>query len=47
MNRQVGIIVNASRSIIYADGNDVEGGARRAAQKVQQEMATLLQQMPA
>jgi orotidine-5'-phosphate decarboxylase len=44
MNRQCGLLVNASRSILYADSTQ-EGFAQKAreeAQKLQQEMAALL-----
>ena len=43
MNKHCGIIVNASRSIIYAgDGQDFAGKARQEAQKIQAEMETLI-----
>jgi orotidine-5'-phosphate decarboxylase len=43
MNRKVGLIVNASRSIIYASGEeDFSLHARDAAKEVQQEMQALM-----
>ncbi len=40
MNSEVGLLVNASRSILYASaGEDFAGQARQEAQKLQQEMA--------
>ena len=47
MNKEVGIIVNASRSILYADSKNFEDAARKAAQKLQKEMAKHLQRVPA
>lgn len=45
MNSQCGILVNSSRQIIYADGSEVFASkARQEAQKVQQEMESLLQE---
>ncbi|SDK61668.1 orotidine-5'-phosphate decarboxylase [Catalinimonas alkaloidigena] len=44
MNRQCGLLVNASRSILYAGrGKDFAQQARAAAQQVQQQMAELLE----
>ncbi len=43
MNKDVGILVNSSRSIIYASkGNDFDAKARQAALALQQQMAALL-----
>jgi len=43
MNSRCGLVVNASRSIIYADGsNHFDQAARTEAQKIQQEMALIL-----
>jgi orotidine-5'-phosphate decarboxylase len=43
MNRQCGLLVNSSRTIIYASsGEDFAETARREAKKVQQEMSQLL-----
>lgn len=43
INKEVGILVNASRSIIFAsDGQDFDARAREAAQTLQQEMKTML-----
>ncbi|MEL7122941.1 MAG: orotidine-5'-phosphate decarboxylase [Bacteroidota bacterium] len=43
MNEQVGLLVNSSRSIIYAsEGEDFAEAARRAAMKLQQEMKEIL-----
>ncbi len=43
MNRQCGLLVNASRSIIYASsGDDFALAAKKEAQKMQQEMLILL-----
>ncbi len=45
MNESVGLLVNSSRGIIYAgDGKDFAEKARAAAQKLQEEMAELLQE---
>lgn len=44
LNEEVGLLVNASRSILYADSTqDFAKAARREAQAIQQEMATYLQ----
>jgi len=44
MNNQCGLLVNASRSIIYASvGEDFEEAARAAAKQMQQEMQILLE----
>lgn len=44
MNKDVGLLVNASRSIIYAsNGEDFAKEAREAAMKIQQEMDEILQ----
>jgi orotidine-5'-phosphate decarboxylase len=44
MNKEIGLIVNASRSIIFASkGEDFTIKAREAAQEMQQEMQTLMQ----
>lgn len=46
MNKDCGLLVNASRSIIYAgNGEDFAVDARQAAQALQQEMAEYLMQM--
>ena len=46
MNRQCGLLVNSSRAIIYADNTEnFAQAARQAAQKVQEEMAQLLQKI--
>lgn len=46
MNKDVGLLVNSSRQIIYAgDGSDFALKARAEAQKVQEEMARLLAEM--
>ena len=46
MNAQCGLLVNSSRGIIYAgDGPDFARQAGRAAQALQQEMATLLDRL--
>jgi orotidine-5'-phosphate decarboxylase len=43
MNKDIGLLVNASRTILYADSGENFGGAARVeAQKIQQEMADLL-----
>jgi orotidine-5'-phosphate decarboxylase len=43
MNRNVGLLVNASRAIIYAsEGMDFAEAAASEAEKLQQEMATFL-----
>jgi len=43
MNKRCGLIVNASRSIIYADGsNHFDQAARAEAQRIQNEMAQIL-----
>jgi orotidine-5'-phosphate decarboxylase len=43
MNKDIGLLVNASRTILYADSGEKFGGAARVeAQKIQQEMADLL-----
>jgi len=43
MNKQVGLLVNSSRQIIYAaDKTDFAKAAAREAQKVQQEMEMLI-----
>ncbi len=43
MIKDIGLLVNSSRGIIYASPNtDFEAAARAAAQKLQQQMATLL-----
>lgn len=47
MNNDIGILVNSSRSIIYAsDLDDFDIKARIAAQKIQHEMATILDLKP-
>lgn len=44
MNKEVGLLVNASRSIIYAsNGEDFAEKAREAAKNIQQQMASLLE----
>jgi len=46
MNKHCGLIVNASRSIIYAgDGQDFAGKARQEAQKIQGQMEALINKM--
>jgi len=46
MNKHCGLIVNASRSIIYAgDGQDFAEKARQEAQKIQGEMETLINKL--
>jgi orotidine-5'-phosphate decarboxylase len=48
MNRQCGLLVNASRSILYAgDGNDFADRARQEAIALQKEMELLLQGLKA
>lgn len=43
MNKQCGLLVNSARAIIYAsNGKDFQEAAQREARKVQQEMATYL-----
>lgn len=43
MNKQVGLLVNSSRSIIYAgNGEDFDVEARKEALKIQEEMAAIL-----
>ena len=43
MNKDCGLLVNASRSILYAsDGQDYEEAAREEARKMQAEMAAML-----
>jgi orotidine-5'-phosphate decarboxylase len=43
MNKECGLLVNASRSIIYASaGEDFAEKARQEASKLQQEMAAYL-----
>ncbi len=43
MNKQCGLLVNASRSIIYAsNGEDFASKAKQEAEKLQKEMAVLL-----
>jgi orotidine-5'-phosphate decarboxylase len=43
MNQDIGLLVNASRSILYAsNGNDFESAARKEAQKMQEEMKALM-----
>lgn len=43
MNRKVGLLVNASRAVIYAsNGEDFAEAAAKEAEKLQQEMATFL-----
>lgn len=45
MNDHCGLLVNSSRGIIYADKSEAfAGAARNEAQKIQQEMETLLAQ---
>jgi orotidine-5'-phosphate decarboxylase len=43
MNSDVGLLINASRSILYAsNGSDFAQAARKEAQRMQQEMKALL-----
>jgi orotidine-5'-phosphate decarboxylase len=43
MNQDIGLLINASRSILYAShGNDFESAARKEAQKMQEEMKALM-----
>jgi orotidine-5'-phosphate decarboxylase len=45
MNKDIGLLVNLSRAIIYAgDAEDFDGKARQAALQVQSEMAVFVQQ---
>ncbi|HLG35900.1 MAG TPA: orotidine-5'-phosphate decarboxylase [Bacteroidia bacterium] len=47
MNQDCGLLVNASRSILYAsDGEDFAEKAAAAARKMQQEMEVLLKKLP-
>jgi orotidine-5'-phosphate decarboxylase len=43
MNRKVGLLINASRAVIYASqGADFAEAAAKEAEKLQQEMASFL-----
>ena len=46
MNDDVGLLINSSRGIIYAGNDEVDfqNGIRKAAEKVQLQMANLLQE---
>jgi len=45
LNSKVGLIINSSRSILYAsDGNDFAEAAREKAKKIQEDMQLILQQ---
>ncbi len=46
LNRDIGLIINASRSVIYAaDNEDFADEARKAAEEIQQEMKTFIDKM--
>lgn len=46
LNRDIGLIINASRSVIYAaDNEDFAAEARKAAEEIQQEMKTFIDKM--
>ncbi|MGB4204610.1 MAG: orotidine-5'-phosphate decarboxylase [Bacteroidales bacterium] len=46
LNRDIGLIINASRSIIYAaDNESFANEARKAAEEIQQEMKTFIDKM--